>query len=163
MSHPPPSPDYRALADFRYQIRLFLAYSERAARAAGLEPQQHQLMLALKGFPGGARPRIADLAERLQIAHHSTVELADRLSAAGYIRRARHVADRREVLLELTPKGERILHELSLHHAEELRCRGPALVAALERAIRSTEKGSAAPAKNPARRRQPSRRSGRVQ
>jgi len=135
------SPDYRGLADFRYEMRRFLSFSAHAARAAGVEPQQHQLMLALKGLPEGVRPRIGELAERLQIAHHSTVELANRLSAAGYIRRSGSGADRREVLLALTPKGERVLRELSLHHEEELRTQGPALVAALKRAIQNSRNG----------------------
>ena len=82
--------DYQALAELRYQIRRFLHFSEQAARNAGLEPQQHQLMLALKGLPEGVRPRIGELAERLQIQHHSAVELINRLAAAGYVKRGRH-------------------------------------------------------------------------
>ncbi len=99
--------DYEALAELRYQIRRFLSFSEQAARGAGLEPRQHQLMLALKGLPAQSRPTIGELAERLQIQHHSAVELVNRLVAAGYIRRTRAGEDRREVLLSLTPKGER--------------------------------------------------------
>ena len=129
--------DYQALAELRYQIRRFLHFSEQAARAAGLEPQQHQLLLALKGLPGRARPRIQELAERLQIRHHSAVELSNRLARGGYVRRQRGGDDRREVLLSLTPKGERVLRELSLHHKTELRLRGPALVAALKRAMQT--------------------------
>ena len=128
-------PDYQSLADLRYEIRKFLHFSEQAARAAGVEPHQHQFMLALKGLPKGVRPRIGELAERLQIRHHSAVELVNRLSAGGYIRRHRGEDDRREVLLALTPSGERALRELSLHHRHELRLRGPALVAALKRAM----------------------------
>jgi DNA-binding MarR family transcriptional regulator len=130
-----PLPDYQSLADLRYEIRKFLHFSEQAARAAGVEPHQHQFMLALKGLPKGVRPRIGELAERLQIQHHSAVELVNRLSAGGYIQRHRGEADRREVLLALTPGGERVLRELSLHHRHELRLRGPALVAALKRAM----------------------------
>jgi DNA-binding MarR family transcriptional regulator len=125
--------DYRSLAEFRYQIRRFLAFSEQVARAAGLEPRQHQLMLALKGLPPGVRPRIGELAERLQIQHHSTVELVNRLAAEGYVRRRRGNSDRREVLLCLTPAGERVLGDLSLHHREELRRAGPDLLRALKR------------------------------
>jgi DNA-binding MarR family transcriptional regulator len=125
---------YQSLAELRYQIRRYLYFSEQVARAAGLEPRQHQLMLALKGLPDGMRPRVRELAERLQIQHHSTVELINRLAAGGYIRRHRAGEDRREVLLALTPKGERVLRELSLHHRSELRTQGPALVAALKRA-----------------------------
>jgi DNA-binding MarR family transcriptional regulator len=129
--------DYQALAELRYQIRRFLHFSEQAARTAGLEPRQHQLLLALKGLPKGTRPRIGELAERLQIQHHSTVELVNRLSAGGYIRRHRGGEDRREVLLSLTPKGEKVLRELTLHHKSELRTQGPALVAALKRGMQS--------------------------
>ena len=103
--------DYRALAELRYQVRLFLHFSEREARKMGLEPQQHQLMLALKGLPPGRRPTVGTLAERLQIQHHSTVELVNRLSAGGLVRRNRGDEDRRQVLLGLTPKGERGLRE----------------------------------------------------
>ena len=91
--------DYESLAELRYQIRRFLHFSEQAAREAGLEPRQHQLMLALKGLPPRTRPRIGELAERLQIQHHSAVELVNRLTAGGYVRRHRGAKDRREVLL----------------------------------------------------------------
>ena len=128
--------NYEALAELRYQIRRFLRFSEQAARKASLEPRQHQLMLALKGLPRGTRPRIAELAERMQIEHHSTVELVKRLAKRGYVRR-QPGEDRREVLLNLTAKGEKVLRRLSLHHQDELRTRGPALVAALERVMRN--------------------------
>jgi DNA-binding MarR family transcriptional regulator len=131
----PKTPDYESLAELRYQIRRFLRFSEDIARAAGLEPHQHQLMLALKGLPQGVRPRVRELAERLQIQHHSTVELVNRLAAGGYVHRERGEKDRREVLLSLTPKGEKILKELSLHHRAELRTQGPILIAALKRGI----------------------------
>jgi DNA-binding MarR family transcriptional regulator len=133
--------DYESLAELRYQIRRFLHFSERAAREAGLEPRQHQLMLTLKGLPAGTRPTIGEMAERLQIQHHSTVELANRLAAGGYVRRRRGGGDRREVFLSLTRKGEKILRDLSLHHKAELRTRGPSLVAALKRTMQ-TGKGS---------------------
>ena len=130
--------DYESLAELRYQIRCFLAFSERAARAAGLEPRQHQLMLGLKGLPRDARPTIGELAERLQIQHHSAVELVNRLAAEGYLRRTRGGEDRREVLLSLTPRGEKVLQKLSLHHRTELRSAGPMLVKALLRAMRGS-------------------------
>ena len=136
------STDYESLADVRYQLRRFLHFSEQAARDAGLEPQQHQLMLALKGLPRQTRPRVGELAERLQIKHHSAVELINRLASAGCVRRHRGGEDRREVLLDLTPKGERILQKLSLHHRAELRKRGPALIVALKRAM-ATRNGNA--------------------
>jgi DNA-binding MarR family transcriptional regulator len=127
--------DYRALAELRYQIRGFAHFSEQAARAVGLEPRQHQLMLTLKGLPEGVRPRIRELAKRLRIQHHSAVELANRLASGGYVRRRRGGQDRREVLLSLTSKGEKVLRNLSLHHRAELRSQGPALVSALQHAM----------------------------
>ena len=132
--------DYQSLAELRYQIRCFLAFSEQAARTAGLEPRQHQLMLSLKGLPKDVRPTIGELAERLQIQHHSAVELVNRLAGAGYVRRQRAEAggDRREVWLALTPKGEKVLQQLSLHHRTELSSEGPTLVKALRRAMQGS-------------------------
>jgi len=131
-------PDYRSLAELRYQLRRFLRFSEKAARNAGLEPRQHQLMLALKGLPEGIRPRIGEVAERLQIQHHSAVELVNRLSRAGYVRRQRDTKDRREVLLVLTAKGEQVLRQLSLDHKKELQVRGPELLRALQQVMLNT-------------------------
>ena len=130
-------PDYRAMAEFRYQIRRFLRFSEVAARKAAIEPQQYLMMLALKGMPHGSRARIREMAERLQIQHHSTVELADRLVAKGLLKRERAEDDRREVLLELTPRGERLLRELALHHREVLRALAPELVRSLRKLVRN--------------------------
>jgi DNA-binding MarR family transcriptional regulator len=93
-------------------------------------------MLAIKGMPAGVRPRIRELANRMQIRHHSAVELINRLEARSFVHRARARDDRREVLLALTPKGERVLSELAIHHHEELRSAGPELVAALRRIMR---------------------------
>ena len=129
------SSDYQALAEFRFQIRKFLHFSEQAVQQAGLERGQYQLMLAIKGMPAGVRPRVAELAGRMQIQHHSAVELGNRLEAGGFVRRERAQQDRREVLLALTAKGERVLAELALHHHEQLRSAGPALVAALRRVM----------------------------
>ena len=141
--------DYQSLAESRYQIRRFLHFSEKAARRAGLEPRQHQLMLAIKGLPEDVRPRIGELAERLQIQHHSTVELVNRLSSGGYVRRERGGEDRREVLLSLTAKGEKVLKELSLHHRAELRTQGPALIAALRHAIQMSKNAHTSTTKSP--------------
>jgi DNA-binding MarR family transcriptional regulator len=132
--------DYRALAELRYQIRRFQQFSEQAARRARLEPQQHQLLLGLKGLPEGRRACIGELAERMQIQHHSAVELVNRLAARGFVRRHRSTEDRREVLLEVTPKGEQVLQKLSLNHSAELRTQGPVLVAALNLAMRTAAK-----------------------
>ncbi len=86
----------------------------------------------MKGMPTGVRPRISELANLMQIRHHSAVELINRLEAGGYVHRERAEADRREVLLTLTPKGERLLGELARHHHDELRTAGPSLVEALQ-------------------------------
>lgn len=127
--------DYQALAEFRYQIRRFLHFSDQAVETAGLERGQYQLMLAIKGLPHGVRSRIRDIANRMMIQHHSAVELVNRLEAGGYVRRERAEDDRREVLVQLTPKGERVLAELALHHHEELQDAAPSLVAALRRVM----------------------------
>jgi DNA-binding MarR family transcriptional regulator len=123
--------DYRALAAFRYEIRRFLAFSERAARSAGIEPQQHQLLLALQGLPAEVRPTIRAVAERLCVQHHTTVALVDKLEGNGLLLRERSSEDRREVLLRLTPDGLGLLRELSTLHRDQLRSVGPTMVSAL--------------------------------
>lgn len=123
--------DYRALAEFRFQIRSFLSFSERAARAAGIEPQQHQLLLALKGLPDGKRATIGTMAERLCVEHHTAVTLSDRLERAGLVRRDRSSHDRREVLLSITARGEEVLSKLSTLHRQQLKTVGPTLRRAL--------------------------------
>lgn len=120
--------EYQALAEFRYQLRRFLRFSEEAARAIGLEPQQHQLLLALKGLPGERTATVGELAERLQIQHHSTVELIDRMVERNFLKRSRDENDQRRVIIRLTPYGEEVLRKLSLLHRTELRSTGPALV-----------------------------------
>lgn len=148
------TPNYQAMAEFRYQIRRFLRFSEQAAREAGVEPKQYQLMLALKGLPPDFRPRIGELAERLQIQHHSTVELVNRLASRGFIRRHKGDLDKREVLVSLTPSGEKILRELALDHTAEIKSRGPDLVAALKRIMLAarTPHSAARPDKRTAKR-----------
>lgn len=130
--------DYQSLAEVRYQIRRFLHFSEKASRSAGLEPRQYQLLLAVKGLPRDVRPRIGELAERLQIQHHSAVELVNRLESGGFVRRQRGGEDRREVLLSLTSKGENMLRELALHHRAELRNSAPALLRALRSVVQKS-------------------------
>jgi len=122
---------YRQLAAFRYEIRKFLAFSEQAARDAGIEPQQHQLLLALRGLPDGARPTIGTVAERLCVQHHTAVALVDKLEERELLRRERGTADRREVLLRLTADGEAVLRKLSVLHRRQLAEVGPEMVAAL--------------------------------
>ncbi len=131
--------DYRSLAEVRYQIRRFLHFSEQAARATGIEPQQHQLLLAVRGLD---QPSISVLAERLQIQHHSAVELVDRLAERGLVLRSRAPSDRRQVLVQLTPRGEAELEKLAACHMAELRENGPALVNALEAVIRRVNGGN---------------------
>ncbi|HEY1206436.1 MAG: MarR family transcriptional regulator [Bryobacteraceae bacterium] len=97
----------------------------------GLEPQQHQLLLAIKGLPQGIEPTVGELAARLQTRHHSVVELIDRLEGRQLLSRRRSERDRRQVRIELTPEGERILEALSVQHRAELETAGPALLDAL--------------------------------
>ncbi len=123
--------EYRALAEFRYQIRRFLGFSEELVRAAGLEPQQHQLLLAVKGLPDGVTPTVGELAERLHLKHHSTVELVNRLENLGYVAREPGREDRRQVIVRLTHSGAGILRKLSLAHHQELEIAGPRLYKAL--------------------------------
>lgn len=129
---------FRALSDFRYQIRKFLHFSEEAARSHGLRPQQHQLLLAVKGFDGeGQGPTIGYLAERLQVRHHSAVELVDRLETHGMVRRHAAEHDRRQVTVTLSDSGERMLRDLAAQHIAEILHIGPGLVAALQQVIES--------------------------
>ena len=132
--------EYRALAEFRYQIRRFLQFSADAARKQDVEPAQHQLLLAIKGLPEGVRPTIRELAERLQIQHHSAVELVNRLAEHGAIRREHPGQDRREVLLRLTRRGQSLLRKLSIAHHMELETAGPVLVRTLNTLIRQSRR-----------------------
>lgn len=127
MTHLVSQADYEALAAFRYALRQFLHFSETAAEAVGLTPQQHQTLLAIKGFPGGAQVTIGDLAERLQIRHHSAVGLVDRLAAQELVTREAAQDDRRQVRVALTERGEQVLASLSVTHREELRRISPNL------------------------------------
>lgn len=129
---PPTMPEYRALAELRYQIRKFLAFSERAARGAGIEPQQHQLLLAIKGLPESLRPTIGALAERLCVEHQTAVALVDKVVERGFARRRPSETDRRQVLVDLTEAGEELLRGLSVMHREQFRHVGPTLVRALD-------------------------------
>lgn len=112
--------DYEAIASFRYAIRRFLRFSEQAARATGVTPQQHQLLLAVKGFPGRDYASVSELADRLQTRQHSMVGLIDRTEAQGLVRREQGTTDRRQVFIHLTPEGERMLRKLVAQHRREL-------------------------------------------
>jgi DNA-binding MarR family transcriptional regulator len=131
--------DYRALAGFRFEIRRFLHFSEAAAHAEGLEPQQHQLLLAIRAFPGPGGPTIKELAEQLLIRHHSAVGLTDRLMERGMVQRKRGGTDRRQVRIRLTPAGGRMLRRLSSAHRAELLNSGPRLIEALSTLLRYRE------------------------
>jgi DNA-binding MarR family transcriptional regulator len=132
------SSEFRSLAEFRYQIRIFLNGSEEAARRAGLEPQQYLLLLAVRGLPLSREASIQELAERMQLRHHTVVGLADRLERRQFLRRERSLSDRRQVILHLTPRGEKILTRLAKQRIAELRTAAPVLVRALTALIRSS-------------------------
>jgi DNA-binding MarR family transcriptional regulator len=125
--------DYATLAEFRYLLRQFGAFSENAARDAGLTAQQHQALLAIKGFPGREAATIGELAERLNLKHHSVVGLVDRLAGRGLIHREQDKTDRRKVMILLTSKAETLLLGLSLAHRDELRRLAPLLRELLEK------------------------------
>jgi DNA-binding MarR family transcriptional regulator len=139
--------NYRSLAEFRYRIRLFLAESEETARAAGLEPEQFQLLLAVRGMPRGSDATIQHLAARLLVKHNTAVERIDRLAHMGLLRRTHSHADQRVVFVELSARGKHIVEELSRQRMRELRRSGPDLIAAL------TEVISAASHKHPRKKR----------
>jgi DNA-binding MarR family transcriptional regulator len=125
--------DYRLLAEFRYQIRKFLNFSEQAARLEGLEPQQHQMLLAIKALGDGDEPTVGRLAEHLFIRHHSAVGLIDRLEERALVTRARaRDGDRRQVSVHVTSRGESILRRLTEVHRKELLSSDPGLVQSLQ-------------------------------
>lgn len=119
--------NYEALAELRHTLRGFLRFSEAAAKAAGVPPEQHQALLAIKGFPGRDIITIGELAERLHVQHHSAVGLVDRLVRRQLVRRVRDGADRRRVHVELSARGETLIGRLSAAHLDELRQIGPLL------------------------------------
>src|SRR5215510_9084651 len=118
---------YQMLAALRYGLREFLQFSAEAAKKAGLTPQQHQALLAIKGWPKRDYLLVGELAERLHLKHHSVVELVDRLAKRQLVRRQPSESDRRRVEVRLTPKGEGVIRQLSSTHLAELREHGPEL------------------------------------
>ncbi|MDQ2884202.1 MAG: MarR family winged helix-turn-helix transcriptional regulator [Actinomycetota bacterium] len=112
--------DFEALARFRFGIRRYLRFSEEAVRRDGLTPQQYQLLLALKGFPGREWATVRELADRLQLRHHSVVELVNRAQGQGLVQRAPHPSDGRAVRVLLTPEGSRVMARLSALHRDQL-------------------------------------------
>lgn len=117
--------DYETLANFRYMLRQFLRFSEEAAQKAGITPQQHQALLAIKGFPKRENVTIGELAERLQLRHHSAVGLVDRLVEEKFVSRRASDKDGRQVFIHLTSSGEKVLEKLSFAHRKQLRYLGP--------------------------------------
>lgn len=132
--------DYESLAEFRYLLRQFSSFSEAAAAAADLTPQQHQALLAVKGFPGREEATIGELAERLNVRHHSVVGLVDRLVDKGLLRRHVDAQDRRRVQVELTAKAQSLLAKLTRSHRDELRRLAPLLQALLKEVERGAAK-----------------------
>src|SRR5579864_1580126 len=128
-----PGPLLTTLADFRYELRRFLLFSETAAAAAGLQPQQHQLLLQVAGAAEGTSVTIAYAANRLGLKHNSTVELVDRSEREDLIERTVDKDDKRRAILRLTRKGRQVLQKLAGDHARELNEMAPRLVRALRR------------------------------
>jgi DNA-binding MarR family transcriptional regulator len=133
------SVEYQALAELRHRIRRFVREGDAVARAAGLEPQQYLLLLAVRGLPDGLEATIRTLADRLALKHHSTVELIDRLEMHGYVRRSRSRDDRRRVLVTLLPRGEKLLEQVARDRIGELRASGTALVKAISALLENGE------------------------
>ncbi|HEV2393765.1 MAG TPA: MarR family transcriptional regulator [Verrucomicrobiae bacterium] len=125
-------PQYQTLAALRYALRQFLHFSEEAAHHAGITPQQHQALLAIKGFHGRDSVTVGELAERLQLRHHSAVGLVDRLVAEKWVARVPSADDRRQVFVQLTRRGENVLERLSAAHTRQLKRLGPELILRLK-------------------------------
>jgi DNA-binding MarR family transcriptional regulator len=153
------TPEYRALAELRFRIRMFLREGDMVARTAGLEPQQYLLLLMIRGLPEGEEATVRTLAERLALKHHSAVELIDRLETHGYVRRTRGREDRRRVLVSLLPRGERILEQVARHRIGELRSTGHELVRAIDQLLeKARESRSENHRKRPAKKGTPGKR-----
>jgi len=128
--------ELEALAAFRYTLRQFMRFSEEAAQAVGLTPQQHQALLNIQGFPGRDQITIGELAERLKIRHHSAVGLVNRLVTEGFVKREAAKTDRRQVYVKLSRRGLEMLERLSEAHRAELKRIGPQLGQLLERLVK---------------------------
>jgi len=131
--------DYETLAEFRYALRHYLRVSQNAVEREGITLQQHQALLFIIGYPGREQVTIGELAERLQIRHHSAVGLVNRLEEQGLVERCQYQGDRRQVLIGLTQKGVGVLESLTGMHREELRHLGPQLCAMLEQITNLTD------------------------
>jgi DNA-binding MarR family transcriptional regulator len=137
----------QTLAEFRHQLRLFLHFSETAAHKVGLQPQQHQLLLQIAGVPDDETPTIGYVAERLGLCHNTTVELCNRCVKAGFVLRTQAGPDRRRVLLQVSPKGRKLLEALSIDHARELNQLAPKLIRTLTALRRVPKKREERPAR----------------
>ena len=125
--------EYETLAAFRYALRQFIHFSGEAAHSAGITAQQYQALLAIKGFPERESVTVGELAERLQLRHHSAVGLVDRLVAEKLVVRLPSAEDRRRVLIQLTLRGQKILEKLASVHRQQLKQIGPGIRQLLER------------------------------
>jgi DNA-binding MarR family transcriptional regulator len=124
--------DYTALANFRYELRKFLRFSkELLAKKANLSTEQYEALLALKAFGPGAGMLVGQLSERLQVRHHTTVALTNRLAGVGLVNKQRSERDRRQVYVQLTPAGDELIEQLALIHRNTLREQSAEMVAAL--------------------------------
>jgi len=151
--------EFRALAELRYRIRQFLKEGDATAREAGLEPQQYLMLLAIRGLPPDVPGKIRTLADRLALKHHSAVELVDRLEQHGYVKRTRGREDKRQVLVSLLPKGQKVLERVVQYRIGELRASGRQLVQAIDALLRDgrTRNRGAMPSDNRANERLKSR------
>ena len=127
--------EYELLAEFRYALRRYFRFSEQAARAHGLKPQQYQALLAIEGFPGRNRVTIGELAQPLKITHHSAVGLVDRLVSLALVERSACTEDQRRVFVSNTVGGREVLDKLYTVHRIELRTAGPKLVRLIQEAV----------------------------
>jgi len=147
--------EFRSLAELRYRLRLFLREGDAAARVAGLEPQQYLMLLAIRGLSPDMPAKIQTLADRLALKHHSAVELVDRMEKRGYVKRARSREDRRQVLVSLSPRGQKVLEQVVQQRIGELRAHGRELVSAITSLLhdgRARTDGPRIPASNSGKR-----------
>ena len=125
--------DFEILADFRYQIRKFVRFSEQVSRKHGITPRQYLLLLHVKGYPGRDWATVGELAVRLQAQHHGVVALVSRCEKQGFVERRRSSEDRRRIEIHLLENGERVLDKLArLHRAELLSLQGRFVVPVMQ-------------------------------
>jgi DNA-binding MarR family transcriptional regulator len=134
------APEYRTLAEFRYQLASFLRRRKDAARAEGLQPQQYELLLAISGLAPDKEPTIKELAHQLCLEHHTVVELADRLEHKGLIVRSSSSTDRRAVLLRVTAPGNKMLNRIVRYSFTQLREEAPRLIQSLRGILKKPER-----------------------